>query len=154
MVIFSCPVLLGTVLAYPMHNFRLPFLCRGTLAQLACGRPGAGPPPAAREKKSRPTAMPPWVSFFHQVLWSSTGLLPSPSPFLTFCVQESVGLRLRGTWVLFGGARRASGRRKAEFANLFLGTPVSHAKDCLNCANPQCLWSNLVYKSRCFRRVS
>ena len=153
MVIFSCPVLLGTVLAYPMHNFRLPFLFQGTLAQLACGQPGVGPPPAAREKSS-PTVMPPWISFFHQVLWSSTGLLPSPSLILSLRVRESAGLRLSGAWVLLGGARRASGRRKAELANLFLGALVSQAKDCLNCTNPQCLWSNLVYKSRRFKRVS
>lgn len=49
--------------------------------------------------------------------------------------------------MLFRGAGRASGRRKAELANLFLGAPVSHAKDCLNSANPRCLWSNLVYNA-------
>lgn len=48
---------------------------------------------------------------------------------------------------LFRGAGRASGRRKAELANLFLGSLVSHAKDCLNSANPRCLWSNLVYSA-------
>lgn len=96
--------------------------------------------------------MPPWVFFCHQALWSSTGLLPSL--FLSLHAQESAGLRLLGAWVLLGSARRAPSRRKAELANLFLGAPVSHAKDCLNCANPRCLWSNLVYKSRRFKRVS
>lgn len=48
---------------------------------------------------------------------------------------------------------QASGRRKAELANLFLGASVSHAKDCLNCTNPRCLQSNLVYKSRHFKQV-
>lgn len=52
-----------------------------------------------------------------------------------------------GARVLFRGAGRASGRRKAELADLFLGALVSYAKDCLNTANPRCFWSNLVYSA-------
>lgn len=86
MMIFSCPVLLGTVpLSYPVHNFWLPGLCRGTLAQLAHGHPSVEAPPAAKEKSS-PVVMPPWVFFCCQVLWSGMGLLPSL--FLSLHVQE------------------------------------------------------------------
>lgn len=128
-----------------MHRFQLQCLCRGTLTQLAHGQPGAGSHPAAQEKSS-PTVMPPWVFFFHQVLQSSAGLLPCPSLCLSLCVGDS-RVKAVGAQVLFRGAGQASGRRKAELANLFLGALVSHAKDCLNSANPRCLWSNLVYNA-------
>lgn len=72
------------------------------------------------------------------------GLLPCP------CLKLHVGdsrVKAVGARVLFRAAGRASGRRKAELANLFLSAPVSHAKDCVNSANPRCLWSNLVYSA-------
>lgn len=69
LVFSSCPVWLGsTLLAYPMHGFQLPCLCRGTLvAQLAHGQPAVGSHPEKQEENS-PTVLPPWVFIFQQVL--------------------------------------------------------------------------------------
>lgn len=95
-MIFSCPILLGTVLlAYPMHDFQLLCLCRGTLAQLAPGQAGVGCTPATREKKPHGAAA---LSFLCQV-WGFSH--PHPSFLASMCGSQQ-GVKGVGSLVVPG----------------------------------------------------
>lgn len=61
LVFSSCPVWLGTI---PLHIPCIAFSLCASAGGHSCAQPGVGSHPAAQEKCS-PTALPPWVFFFH-----------------------------------------------------------------------------------------